>query len=233
MRIFTTFACTVSATALVLASVAPAAAEPVSATAGDTMSFGVFAIDQERPTGTFDIEDLAEFGLEDEQITRLSEGVLPEPEPEAQAMAVPDDVITTWDDVDGDQVVWRRGHYNPATGRGSGALKIDQKHNLSLEAVRSVTRWPYTSQSVPANTKTQEMPPNGTTYRYRSEVWEVECSGWLWWRTCKIVDDRVVRAIVDFRSVPGSTETKGAFNAYCEQTTGDRCPDWVRNALNI
>lgn len=231
MRIVTIFACTVAATALALTTVAPAGAEPVPETAGDTVSFGMFATGQERPAGTFDIEDLAEFGLEDEQIARLTEGVVPEPQ--TQDIAAQNDVITTWDDVEGDQVVWRRGHYNPTTGQGSGALKIDQKHNLSMEAVRSVTRWPYTSQSAPAHTKTQEMPPNGTTYRYRAEVWEVQCSGWLWWRKCKVLDDRVVRALVDFRSVPGSTQTKGAFNAYCEQNTGDRCPDWVRNALNI
>lgn len=231
MRIITAFAGSVSAAVLVLALAAPAGAEPAPDTAGDTVSFGLFAAEQERPESEFDIEELTEFGLEDEQLTQLAEGVVPEPE--AETMVAQDDVLTTWDDVDGDRVVWREGHYNPATGQGSGALKIDQKHNLSMEAVRSVTRWPYTEQSLPDDTKTQEMPPNGTTYRYRAEVWEVECSGWWFWRECEIVDERIVRALVDFRAVPDSTETKGAFNAYCEQNTGDRCPDWVRNALNI
>ncbi|GAB3701820.1 hypothetical protein [Nocardiopsis oceani] len=217
--------------AMMILSTAPAHAETAPETAGDAVSFGVFATGEELPEDTFALEELENLGVDEADIGLLADGVVPDVEEQEPTQA--DDVLSQWDDVEGDTVIWRQGHYNPSTGRGSGAEKIDQKHNLSMEAVRTVTRHPFTNASPPPNhTKEQEQPPGGTTYRYRAEVWEVECTGWFWWRECQVLDTRTVRAIVDFRIPSHSTEPMGAFNAYCEQT-GDRCPDWVRGALNI
>ncbi len=230
VRLFTPVAAAASAAALALSLAAPAHAESTPETAGETVSFGLFATGTERPEGSFDIERLEEFGVEGSDVELLAEGVVPETGSETSAQQ--DDVLNRWDDVDGWEIIWREGRYDPVSGSGSGALKIDQKHNLSMEAVRATTQYPYTSTSFPDDTKFQETA-GGTSYRYQTEVWEVECSGWLWWRECEIVDTRVVRALVDFRIPSHSPEPVGAFNAYCEQNTGDRCPDWVREALNI
>lgn len=210
---------------------ATANAEAAPQTAEDTVSFGVFALGEERPEGSFELGDLAELGVAEADLELLAEGVVPDAEEQGANQA--DDVLNRWDDVEGETVIWRQGHYNPSTGRGSGAEKIDQKHNLSMEAVRTVTRWPFTNASLPDHTKTQENPPGGTSYRYQAEAWEVECTGWWWWRDCQVLDTRIVRAIVDYRVPSHSPESQGAFNAYCEQSSGDRCPDWVREALNI
>lgn len=218
-------------TAVMILSSAPVNAETAPRTAEDTVTFGVFAVGEERPEGSFDLADLTELGVTDADIELLAEGVVPETEEQATNQA--DDVLNRWDDVDGETVIWRQGHYDPSTGKGSGAEKIDQKHNLGMEAVRTVTRWPFTNASLPDHTKEQENPPGGTSYRYQAEAWEVECTGWFWWRECQVLDTRIVRAIVDYRVPSHSNEPMGAFNAYCEQTSGDRCPDWVREALNV
>ncbi len=132
------------------------------------MTFGVFAVGEERPEGSFELDDLAELGVAESDIELLAEGIVPDAE--EQGMNQADDVLNRWDDVEGETVIWHQGHYDPSTGKGSGAEKIDQKHNLSMEVVRTVTRWPFTNDSFPDHTKTQENPPGGTSYRYQAEA---------------------------------------------------------------
>ncbi len=111
---------------------------------------------------------VAELGVAESDIELLAEGIVPDAE--EQGMNQADDVLNRWDDVEGETVIWHQGHYDPSTGKGSGAEKIDQKHNLSMEVVRTVTRWPFTNDSFPDHTKTQENPPGGTSYRYQAEA---------------------------------------------------------------
>jgi hypothetical protein len=102
--------------------------------------------------------------------------------------------------------------------------KIDQKHNLSLDAVKATTMYP---RPTPAGKEQL----GATTYNYRTEVNHVECSGWWIFRSCRVTETLTVLAGIDYRKLPDG-KAFGAVTAFCEGVPG-RCPDWVRNAINI
>ncbi|MEE1788830.1 hypothetical protein PUR71_38910 [Streptomyces sp. SP17BM10] len=120
------------------------------------------------------------------------------------------DLVASWTSKDHRTVNLRRG---TATW---GYTKIQQKHNLNVGAVRATTRYPE-----PGWPKQQ----SATTWNYLTLVNHVRCSGWLWWRTCKVVDFTHVQVTVNYGNV------KGVITAYCIGYA-DRCPDWVKNAVN-
>ncbi|MEU8510711.1 hypothetical protein AB0C76_03840 [Kitasatospora sp. NPDC048722] len=120
------------------------------------------------------------------------------------------DLVASWTSKDHRTVDLRRG---TATW---GYTKIQQKHNLNVSAVRATTRYPE-----PGWPRQQ----SATTWNYLTLVNHVRCSGWAWWRTCKVVDFTHVQVTVNYGNV------KGVITAYCIGYA-DRCPEWVKNAVN-
>jgi hypothetical protein len=103
-------------------------------------------------------------------------------------------------------------------GRGWGYDKIVQKHNLNVAAIRATTRYPAPGFPV--------KQANPDSWNYVTKVNHVRCSGWLLWRTCKVVESRDVQVTVNYGNA------KGVITAYCLGIDG-RCPDWVKNAANV
>ncbi len=131
-------------------------------------------------------------------------------------------VLWQWKDSLGTPFVLRRGYYNAATDRGFGFDKVYWKHNLTERAVMATTKWPRIRTHI-----------GGTTWNYDTDVLRVRCSGWGPWRTCKVVEKKVVRAGHDFRKNHAGADAKafGIVTAFCLGTV--RCPDWVKNSVNI
>ncbi|MBV6698904.1 hypothetical protein [Kitasatospora aureofaciens] len=120
-------------------------------------------------------------------------------------------LVTSWTSSDHRTVNLRRGNAS------WGLTKIEQKHNLNVAAVRTTTRYP-----APGWPKKQANPDS---WNYVTRVDHVRCSGWLWWRTCKVVEFTNVTVTVNYGNA------KGVITAYCLGVAG-RCPDWVKNAAN-
>jgi hypothetical protein len=125
-------------------------------------------------------------------------------------------VVATWKDSKGATVYLRQGSWNGKSGWGYG--KISKYHNLSVAAVRTVTKYPQRRAHVA-----------GQKYNYYTPVEHVRCSGWWVFRRCKVVEAVQVTVGVDFRSV--GTGSFGVVTAFCSGST--RCPDWVKQAANV
>ncbi|MDT0452141.1 hypothetical protein [Streptomyces hesseae] len=192
------------------------------------MSFSVIDAKSAIPrTGTFQLRDLARFGIEQKAVERLAAGRPSAAEESAgkPALAAPDpayNIVGEWKDKDGWDTTMRQGKW-PGGDYGFGLTKVDQKHNLSLAAVKATTKYPR-----PTGGKKQQ---GGTSYIYVTDVLHVKCSGWWIFRTCRVVDVKAVDAVVNFRQLRDG-KPFGVVTAYCENTPG-RCPDWVRQSINI
>ncbi|PZT69278.1 hypothetical protein DN402_20050 [Streptomyces sp. SW4] len=177
--------------------------------------------------GTFRLGDLTEYGIPRQTTEKLAAGErVGEPAPAATTAAAPDYTIVPggeWKDRDGWDAVMRQGWWNGANG-GFGMTKIDQKHNLSLDAVKATTMYPR-----PGPSGKEQIGPS--TYNYRTEALRVQCSGWWIFRTCRVTEVMTVRAGIDYRKLDDG-KSFGAVTAFCEGVPG-RCPDWVRNSINI
>ncbi|MBT2384934.1 hypothetical protein [Streptomyces sp. ISL-11] len=226
-------AATLAATAGLLAAAPASAAGTAPSTdrgsSGD-VEFSLFDRGPGLSKGsTFKLADLDRQGISKPAIEDLAAGRQARPQADRQqAQAGPDDVVGQWKERDGWDTVMRRGYYNPALDRGFGLAKVEQKHNLSLKAVRATTKYPR-----PGPTGKEPLAGSRTTYNYRTEVLHVKCSGWWIFRTCRVVDVKTIRAGVDFRVPPnGDGKSKGVITAFCENTPG-RCPDWVKDSINI
>ncbi|GAA0442851.1 hypothetical protein ACFQ2B_35760 [Streptomyces stramineus] len=225
-------AAALAATAGLLAAAPASAAEAAPNARGSSgdVEFSLF----DRGTGmsegsTFQLADLGRQGISKSAIEDLAAGRQARPQATSQqTQAGPDDVVGEWTERDGWNTVMRRGYYDATTDRGFGLTKVDQKHNLSLSAVKATTKYPR-----PGPTGKEPLAGSQTTYNYRTEVLHVKCSGWWIFRTCRVVEVKTIRAGVDFRIPPnGDGKSKGVITAFCENTPG-RCPDWVRKAINI
>ncbi|MFI0909086.1 hypothetical protein [Streptomyces abikoensis] len=213
-------------------ALAPTAAQADEGPAGKgDMSFSVIDAKSAIPrTGTFQLRDLARYGVEQKAVNRLAEGRTSGAADSAEkaapaAPAAPDpaySIVGEWKDKDGWDTTMRQGKW-PGGDYGFGLTKVDQKHNLSLAAVKATTKYPR-----PTGGKKQQ---GGTSYIYVTDVLHVKCSGWWIFRTCRVVEVKAVDAVVNFR-VLRDNKPFGVVTAYCENTPG-RCPDWVRQAINI
>ncbi|GHG49705.1 hypothetical protein [Streptomyces griseocarneus] len=228
------FVATLAATAGLLTAV-PAAASPGDGPSardsrGD-VEFSVFDTGTKIPRdASFKLADLSgRYGVAKSAVEELGAGRTPRQEAsEQRTLAGPDDIVGEWKERDGWNTVMRRGYYDPALDRGFGLTKVDQKHNLSLAAVKATTKYPR-----PGASGKEPLNGSSTTYNYRTEVLHIKCSGWWIFRTCRVVDVKTIRAGVDFRVPPGGDgKSKGVITAFCEGVPG-RCPDWVRNSINI
>lgn len=99
--------------------------------------------------------------------------------------------------------------------------KIVNTHNVSWRVARAVTQHPEEKWLV-----------SGTKYNYSIPVNDVRCTGLLWWRECKVVRTVTVIAGVDFRANTSDGNPFGVTTTYCRGIPG-KCPDFVKNALNI
>ncbi|MQS15472.1 hypothetical protein F7Q99_25180 [Streptomyces kaniharaensis] len=120
-------------------------------------------------------------------------------------------LVASWTSKDHRTVNLRRGNAS------WGLTKIEQKHNLNVAAVRTTTKYPAPGFPV------KQAEPD--SWNYVTKVLHVRCSGWLWWRTCKVVEFLNVTVTVNYGNA------KGVITAYC-LGVADRCPDWVKNAAN-
>ncbi|UUU24997.1 hypothetical protein [Streptomyces sp. DSM 40750] len=195
-----------------------------------TVEFSVFDTGGGLPRDeSFQLKDLSDYGIPKRTTEKLAAGEAGEAGAQAPAaVAAPSgsfDVVGggEWKDKDGWDAVMRRGYWNGANA-GFGMTKIDQKHNLSLDAVKATTMYPR-----PTPEGKQQIAP--TTYNYRTEVNHVECSGWWIFRSCRVTETLTVLAGIDYRKLDDG-KAFGAVTAFCEGVSG-RCPDWVRNAVNI
>lgn len=130
-------------------------------------------------------------------------------------------IVAKWYDKHGNRVLVRNGYWTGSTG--FGYAKVTQYHNLSLEALYDVT-----SRYAPP---VYPVPDAGTSVLYKTPVVKVTCSGWYVFRKCKVTASTTVRAIVE-RKPQKDSQQKGIINAYCEGYF-PRCPDWVKQALNV
>ncbi|PJE97498.1 hypothetical protein CUT44_12520 [Streptomyces carminius] len=205
------------------------AAAPDGAGARGEVTFAVFdtgaGIPRDRP---FELGELTDHRIPRETVERLaaSERVGAEESAAAPLQAPPadrNDIEGEWQDRDGWNAVMRKGWWDGGNS-GFGMRKIDQKHNLSLDAVKATTMYPRPGPEGKENI-------GGTTWNYRTEVLHVECSGWWIFRRCRVTEVMTVRAGLDYRTLDDG-KAFGAVTAFCEGVTG-RCPDWVRDAVNI
>lgn len=206
--------------------VAAQAATAAPATSG-TVAFAVFDTGAGIPRGrSFQLNDLANYGIPRQTVETLAAGEKAD-EKAPTALAAPPadrfDIVGEWKDRDGGSVVMRKGWWDGGNA-GFGMTKIDQKHNLSLAAVKATTMYPR-----PGPTGKEQIGP--TTYNWRTDVLHVECSGWWIFRTCEVTEVKSVLAGIDYRKL-GDGKSFGAVTAFCEGVQG-RCPGWVRNAINI
>ncbi|WP_200303896.1 hypothetical protein [Streptomyces adelaidensis] len=190
------------------------------------VEFSVFDTGAGLPKGeSFQLKDLTDYGVPKRTTEKLAAGE-DGADVRAAAPAAPAgnfDVVGEWKDKDGWDAVMRTGYWNGANA-GFGMTKIDQKHNLSLDAVKATTMYPRP-------TPEGKQPIGPTTYNYRTEVNHVECSGWWIFRSCRVTETLTVLAGIDYRKLDDG-KAFGAVTAFCEGVPG-RCPDWVRNAVNI
>lgn len=149
-------------------------------------------------------------------------GPYPDPEFEngqSSAAAYPIyQILHRWSDRYGATNIIRRGYYNSADDKGFGNDKFYWKHNLTAGAVKATTRY---------GTRTFV---SGSKYNYHIKVWRVKCSGWGPWRKCKVVEEKTVRVAHDFRKLTDGSPF-GVVTAFCLGVV--KCPDWVKNAINI
>ncbi|CAM5472420.1 hypothetical protein [Streptomyces aurantiogriseus] len=223
-------AVTALATAMGTALVMPASAQAAPAGPDDRglVEFSVVDTGAGIPRDhSFQLKDLTDYGIPRQTTEKLAagEGTAAEEAPAAADAPPADrfDVVAEWKDRDGWDATMRKGWWNGGGG-GFGLTKIDQKHNLSLDAVKATTMYPR-----PGPTGKEQIGPS--TYNYRTEVLHVECSGWWIFRTCRVTEVKTVLAGIDYRKL-GDGKAFGAVTAFCEGVPG-RCPDWVRNAINL
>ncbi|WP_372409029.1 hypothetical protein [Streptomyces luteireticuli] len=207
----------VTACALVLAPTAAQAAPQGPPRTDDTLTFSVLDAKSSIPrAGTFRLQDLPRYGVERKAVDRIGRADVKAPGDPAYR------IVGEWKDKDNVTTTMRQGKW-PGGDYGFGLTKVEQKHNLSLAAVRATTKYPR-----PNGGKWQQ---SGTTYNYVTDVLHVKCSGWWIFRTCRVVEVKSVKAVVNFRGLPDG-KPFGVVTAFCENTPG-RCPDWVRQAINI
>ncbi|GHC70298.1 hypothetical protein GCM10010507_56380 [Streptomyces cinnamoneus] len=176
---------------------------------------------------SFSLADLGRHGIPDSAVKQLGAGKAPSTAgEESAALSGPDDLVGQWKERDGWTVYMRRGYYDPRRDKGFGLAKIEQKHNLTMKAVRATTQYPR-----PGAAGKQKFAGYPDTWNYFTDVLHVKCSGWWIFRTCRVDKVQPVRAGVDF-SIKIPQLPKGVITAYCEGVQG-RCPDWVKNAINI
>ncbi|WP_031165799.1 hypothetical protein [Streptosporangium roseum] len=124
---------------------------------------------------------------------------------------------------DGKKVNYRQGFYTAYDGFGD--VKIRQKHNLNMRAVRATTQ-----SKMPGGKRQQLQVPS--RWEYDTIAYEVKCDGMLWWRTCKKHSSKRVRAVVSYATEPDEyVGTFGVVTAFCVRVT--RCPGYVKNAVDI
>lgn len=117
---------------------------------------------------------------------------------------------------------WRDVTGRTVNLRSNVHAKIVSKHNVTWRVARAVTQYPETSQY---GVRTR------TDGEYRTPVHEIQCTGALWWRKCRVVRTVSLFARVDFRTDTSDRRGYGVVTTYCEGMTA--CPDFVKNALNI
>jgi hypothetical protein len=100
--------------------------------------------------------------------------------------------------------------------RPAPLTKIETKHNLTMNVVKTVTK--RASSILRAG--------SGTNFSYYLMAYEVTC--YLW--GCRVTNSVNVRVLVDYREY--GSQTYGVVTAYCEGISG-RCPNFVKNALNV
>jgi hypothetical protein len=115
------------------------------------------------------------------------------------------DVIATWRAKDGKTVTLRRAAYD----------KIVSKHNLTTAVVKRVTT-SYSSRLGAGS---------ATAFNYFLEAKQFTCN----MLTCWVTASMWVQTTVDYRAITGGTF--GVVTTYCHGVT--RCPNWVKNALNV
>ena len=99
--------------------------------------------------------------------------------------------------------------------------KIESKHNLTWRVPRAVT-----------NYYSKKYYVNGQKYTYEAKVHHIRCTGWFFWRKCRIIDTVTVLTSVDFRTNTSDGKHFGVTTTYCKNR-GNLCPDFVKKALNI
>lgn len=117
---------------------------------------------------------------------------------------------------------WKDKKGKKTTIRKNIVEKLNTKHNVSWQVARTVTKYPK-SWNYGVRTKTDA--------EYRTPINEVECTGSLWWKNCKVVRTVSVFARVDFRTNTSDKKPYGVVTSFCEGMV--RCPSFVRNALNV
>ncbi|MCQ8773105.1 hypothetical protein [Streptomyces telluris] len=211
---------------------AMAAAPSTEGSSGD-VEFSVFDNGSGIPrNSSFQLADLGrKHGIADSAVKQLGAGKAPrtagaESNAESKKLSGPDTLVGQWKDRDGWTVYMRQGYYDPVRDKGFGLAKIEQKHNLTMKAVEATTKYPR-----PGAAGKQKFAGYPDTWNYFTDVLHVKCSGWWIFRTCRVDKVQPVRAGVDF-SFKVPMLPKGVITAYCEGVQG-RCPDWVKNAVNI
>ncbi|GHH70729.1 hypothetical protein GCM10017673_23060 [Streptosporangium violaceochromogenes] len=132
-------------------------------------------------------------------------------------------LLFVWRERDNKKVYYRQGFYTVYDGFGD--VKIQQKHNLNMRAVRATTQ-----SKMPGGKRQQTMVPS--RWEYDTIAYRVQCDGMLWWRTCKKTESKRVRAVVSYTTDPDVyAGTFGVITAFCLGVT--RCPNYVKNAVNI
>lgn len=130
-------------------------------------------------------------------------------------------LLHTWRDYTGRTLAARVGYYAPATGAGWGYAKYTRKHNLTSRAVKAATRY------------TNRRGTDGTTATYMTAVAQVKCSGWGFFRKCRVGNRTNVRTIHQNRT-HNDGKPRGVITSYCTPNGGLwRCPDYVKKAANI
>ncbi|MBB5083982.1 Ig-like domain-containing protein [Nonomuraea endophytica] len=138
------------------------------------------------------------------------------PPPDAFAL------LGSWQSQDGKRINYRKGYWDRARDEGFGNVKIVQKHDLDALSAHQMTKHPHRG-IVPD-------PFIMTRYHYQATAYRHTCSGFLWWRTCKVTESRDTRTIVDFNTESSKYQgTLGVLTAYCEGITV--CPPWMKRSF--
>ncbi|MGW0586172.1 DNRLRE domain-containing protein [Streptosporangium sp. NPDC002607] len=135
------------------------------------------------------------------------------------------DLLTHWQSKDGKRINYRKGYWDRSRDEGFGSIKIAQKHDLTAMSAHQMTKHPHRG-IVPDNLIM-------TRYHYLATAYRHTCSGFLWWKSCKVAESRDTRTVVDFNVQSAKYQgTLGVITAFCEQRNNNPlCPPWMKRSF--
>lgn len=160
----------------------------------------------------------------------VSLAILNSTPPAAGATTAMEDIVATWQDADGRQVLLREGYWEQ--GNGFGREKIAQKHKITnMEVVKAIIGNP--DGGTPKKTydkKTRKLTRDRRTYTGFANRLTCRMDA-----RCDVVERIPLVAVVEYLYDFAFQGQVGVMTAYCkfDSPAQTDCPSWVNKQANI